>query len=138
MFEVYACVFLHFTAFIIIQGYVHSFFNNLFSLTFLQPQNQQQTVCKHPMQPLSHQPQFHPIHQSHHQPMQQSPQASHFAHNHQCVPPSHLTEISHCHQPTISQQMACLQPLTGGHAGGRLHVLVRIIKLTCFSSNINN
>ncbi|KAK4597111.1 hypothetical protein RGQ29_014924 [Quercus rubra] len=91
------------------------------------PQNQQQTVCKHPMQPLSHQPQFHPIHQSHHQPMQQSPQASHFAHNHQCVPPSHLTEISHCHQPTISQQMACLQPLTGGHAGGRLHVLPKQI-----------
>ncbi|XP_050275755.1 uncharacterized protein At2g02148 isoform X2 [Quercus robur] len=87
------------------------------------PQNQQQTVCKHPMQPLSHQPQFHPIHQNHHQPMQQSPHASHFAHSHQCVPPSHLTEISHCHQPTISQQMACLQPLTGGHAGGRLHVL---------------
>ncbi|KAF3974972.1 hypothetical protein CMV_001746 [Castanea mollissima] len=90
---------------------------------FRSPQNQQQTVCKHPMQPLSHQPQFHPIHQNHHQPMQQSPHASHFAHNHQCVPPSHLTEISHCHQQTISQQMACLQPLTGGHAGGRLHVL---------------
>lgn len=91
---------------------------------FRSPQNQQQTVCKHPMQPLSHQPQFHPIHhQNHHQAMHQSQHASHYPHNHQCAPPSHLSEISHAHQPTISQQMACLQPLTGGHAGGRLHVL---------------
>ena len=39
-------------------------------------------------------------------------------------------EISHAHQPiSISQHMACLQPLTGGHVGGhggRLHMLVSL------------
>ncbi|KAE8076461.1 hypothetical protein FH972_015108 [Carpinus fangiana] len=94
----------------------------------LQPQNQQQTVCKHPMQPLSHQPQFHSIHQNHHQTMHH---ASHYAHNHQCAPPSHLPTIAHAHQPTISQQMACLQPLTGVHAGGRLHVLPSSLAKFC-------
>ncbi|XP_042980482.1 uncharacterized protein At2g02148 isoform X1 [Carya illinoinensis] len=88
---------------------------------FRSPQNQQQIICKHPMQHLSHQPQFHPVHQNHQQHMHP---ASHYPHSHQCAPASHLPEISHPHQPTISQQMASLQPLTGGgHAGGRLHVL---------------
>ncbi|XP_048319286.1 uncharacterized protein At2g02148 isoform X1 [Ziziphus jujuba] len=87
-------------------------------------QNQQQTPCKHHMQQLSHQPQFHPIHQNHHQAMQQSQHTTHYSQNHQCGPPSHLPEITHAHHsPTMSQHMAVLQPLAGGHVGGRLHVL---------------
>ncbi|XP_010424998.1 PREDICTED: uncharacterized protein At2g02148-like [Camelina sativa] len=69
---------------------------------------------KHHMSSLSHQ--FHQsIQQSHHhhQSIYQSQHAAtHFpGQNHQCDP-----ELSHTHQsPSISQHMACLQPLTGGH-----------------------
>ncbi|XP_031268375.1 uncharacterized protein At2g02148-like isoform X3 [Pistacia vera] len=82
-------------------------------------QNQQQTPPKHHMQSLSHQPQFHHIHQNHHQSIHQGQHAAHYSQNHR-----HLPEIAHPHQsPTISQHMACLQPLTGGHVGERLHVM---------------
>ncbi|KAM1326455.1 hypothetical protein EV2_011216 [Malus domestica] len=92
---------------------------------FRSPQNQQTTPpCKHHMQPLSHQPQFQPVHQTHHQSINQSPHAVHYSQNHQCGATSHLPEIAHAHHsPTMSQHMVCLQPLTGGHVGGRLHVL---------------
>ncbi|PSS04929.1 hypothetical protein CEY00_Acc20789 [Actinidia chinensis var. chinensis] len=87
-------------------------------------QNQQQTPSKHHMQPIPHQPQYHPLHHNHQHPVHQTPHATHFSHNHQCGPTSHLPEISHAQQsPIISQHMACLQPLSGGHLGGRLHVL---------------
>ncbi|KAL6968785.1 hypothetical protein U1Q18_051998, partial [Sarracenia purpurea var. burkii] len=90
----------------------------------LQPQNQQETPSKHHMQPLSHQPQFHPMHHNHQHPAHQTQHGAHFSHNHQCGPPSHLTEIAHAQQsPTISRHTACLQPLPGGHVGGRLHIL---------------
>ncbi|KAK9274469.1 hypothetical protein L1049_021717 [Liquidambar formosana] len=89
-----------------------------------EPQNQQQTPSKHHMQPMPHQPQFHTLHQNHHQPIHPSQHPAHFSHSHQCGPPSHLPDIAHAHQsPTISQHMVCLQPLTGGHVGGRLHVM---------------
>lgn len=89
--------------------------------TVNEPQNQQATPSKHHMQSLS---QFHPIHQNHHQPIHQTQHSAHFSHSHQCGPPSHLPEIPHGHQsPTIPQHMACLQPITGGHVSGRLHVL---------------
>ncbi|KAA8532330.1 hypothetical protein F0562_032415 [Nyssa sinensis] len=88
-----------------------------------EPQNQQQNPSKH-VQPLPHQSQFLPLHQNHHHPIHQTQHAAHFSQNHQCGPSSHLTEIAHSQQsPTISQHMACLQPLSGGHVGGRLHVL---------------
>ncbi|KAH9698674.1 hypothetical protein KPL71_024096 [Citrus sinensis] len=91
--------------------------------TISEPQNQQQTPSKHHMQPLSHQPQFHHIHNNHHQQIHQGQQhPAHFSQNHRCGPPPHLPDIAHAHQsPTISQHMACLQPLTGGHVGERLH-----------------
>ncbi|XP_059649832.1 uncharacterized protein At2g02148 isoform X2 [Cornus florida] len=89
-----------------------------------EPQNQQQTPSKHHMQPLSYQPQFHPLHHNHHLPIHQTQHAAQFSHNHQCGPPSHLPEIAHSQQsPTISQHMACLQPLSGNHVAGRLHVM---------------
>ncbi|CAL8098062.1 unnamed protein product [Prunus armeniaca] len=89
-----------------------------------EPQNQQTTPCKHHMQPLLHQPQFQPVHQTHHQSINQSPHAVHYSQNHQCGAASQLPEIAHAHHsPTISQHMVCLQPLTGGHVGGRMHVL---------------
>ncbi|EOY01166.1 Uncharacterized protein TCM_011096 isoform 3 [Theobroma cacao] len=88
--------------------------------------NEQQTPSKHHIPPLSHQPQFHPIHQNHHQPVHQNQHTAHFPQNHQCGPPSHLPEISHAHpSSTMSQHIACLQPLAGGHVGARLHVMVR-------------
>ncbi|CAK7326911.1 unnamed protein product [Dovyalis caffra] len=81
-----------------------------------QPQNEQQTPTKHHVQPLSHQPQFHPIHQNHHQEVHQSQHATHFS--------PHMPEIAHASQsPTISQHMAYLQPITGGHVGGRLQLM---------------
>ncbi|XP_017970997.1 PREDICTED: uncharacterized protein At2g02148 isoform X1 [Theobroma cacao] len=87
-------------------------------------ENQQQTPSKHHIPPLSHQPQFHPIHQNHHQPVHQNQHTAHFPQNHQCGPPSHLPEISHAHpSSTMSQHIACLQPLAGGHVGARLHVM---------------
>lgn len=80
------------------------------------------------MQPLLHQPQFQPVHQTHHQSINQSPHAVHYSQNHQCGAASQLPEIAHAHHsPTISQHMVCLQPLTGGHVGGRMHVLVSSI-----------
>ncbi|XP_038906985.1 uncharacterized protein At2g02148 isoform X1 [Benincasa hispida] len=83
---------------------------------------EQQTPCKHHIQQLPHQPQFQSIHQNHHQSMHQSQHTAHFAHNHQCGQPSQLQDISHTHHsPTMSQHIACLQPLSGGHVGGRLH-----------------
>lgn len=87
-------------------------------------ETQEQTPSKHHIPTMSHQPQFHPIHQNHHQPVHPNQHGAHFPQNHQCGPPSHLPEISHAHQsPTMSQQIACLQPLTGGHVGARLHVM---------------
>ena len=101
-----------------------------FAILLLLLQNQQQTPSKHHIPPMSHQPQFHPIHQNHHQPVHQNQHAAHFPQNHHCGPPSHLPEINHAHQsPTMSQHIACLQPLTGGHVGARLHVMVRLIYL---------
>ncbi|KAI9091392.1 hypothetical protein K1719_028203 [Acacia pycnantha] len=90
---------------------------------FRSPPSQQQTPSKHHMQSLPHQPQFHPVHQNH-QTMHQGQQAGPYSHNHHCGPSPHLSEISHAHQsPTISQQLPCLQPLTSGHVGGRLHIM---------------
>ncbi|KAF7827564.1 Zinc finger C2HC domain-containing protein [Senna tora] len=90
---------------------------------FRSPQHQQQTPCKHHMQSLPHQPQFHSVHQNH-QTLHQSQHVGPYSHNHQCGSSSNLSEISHAHQsPTMSQQLACLQTLTGGHVGGRLHML---------------
>lgn len=87
-------------------------------------ETQEQTPSKHHIPTMSHQPQFHPIHQNHHQPVHPNQHGAHFPQTHQCGPPSHLPEISHAHQsPTMSQQIACLQPLTGGHVGARLHVM---------------
>ncbi|GFS43092.1 hypothetical protein Acr_00g0083540 [Actinidia rufa] len=87
-------------------------------------QNQQQTPSKHHMQSIPHQPQYPPLHHNHQHPVLQTPHAAHFSHNHQCGSTSHLPEISHAQQsPIISQHMACLQPLSGGHLGERLHVL---------------
>lgn len=108
--------------------------NGDLSFSFWQPQNQQTTPsCKHHMQPLSHQPQFQPVHQTHHQSINQSPHAVHYSQNHQCGATSHLPEIAHAHHsPTMSQHMVCLQPLTGGHVGGRLHVLVSSISHAVF------
>ncbi|KAK9105880.1 hypothetical protein Scep_022724 [Stephania cephalantha] len=83
---------------------------------------QQASKHHHHIQGLSHQPQFHPIHQSHQPPMQQGQHANHFSHSHNCVPPSHLQEIPH-QAPSMSQHIACLQPLPGSQVGGRLHVL---------------
>ncbi|KAL5827567.1 hypothetical protein ACOSQ3_019406 [Xanthoceras sorbifolium] len=89
-----------------------------------EPQTQQQTPSKHHIQSLSHQPQFHHIHQNHHQHIHQSQHPAHFSQNHRCAPPSNLPEITHAHQSSaISQHMACLQPLTGGHVSERLHVM---------------
>ncbi|KAK7260524.1 hypothetical protein RIF29_26638 [Crotalaria pallida] len=88
---------------------------------FRSPQNQQQTLSKQHVQSLPHQPQFHPVLQNN-QTMHQSQHA--YSHNHQSGPPSHLSEISHAHQSaSMSQHMTCLQPLTGGHVGGRVHML---------------
>ncbi|KAI5385502.1 hypothetical protein KIW84_072196 [Lathyrus oleraceus] len=81
-----------------------------------------QTPNKHHLQSLAHQPQFHPVLQSN-QIMHQSQHAGPYSHNHQNGSPSHLSEISHSHQPSISQHMSCLQSLTGGHVGGRMHML---------------
>ncbi|XP_027191150.1 uncharacterized protein At2g02148 isoform X2 [Cicer arietinum] len=89
---------------------------------FRSPQNQQQTPSKHHLQSLPHQPQFHPILQGN-QNLHQSQHAGPYSHNHQSGSPSHLSEISHSHQPSISQHMSCLQSLTGGHVGGRMHML---------------
>lgn len=63
--------------------------------------------------------------------MHQSQHAGPYSHNHQDGPPSHLSEISHAHQPTISQHMSCLQQLTGGHVGGRMHMLVSLFERLC-------
>ncbi|KAF7145691.1 hypothetical protein RHSIM_Rhsim04G0168800 [Rhododendron simsii] len=92
-----------------------------------QPQNQQQTPSKHQLEPLLHHTQFHPMHHNHQHPGQQNQHAAQFSQNHQCGAPSHLPGIAHVQQSaTISQHMACLQPLSGGHVphvGGRLHLL---------------
>ncbi|KAJ6726125.1 C2H2 ZINC FINGER CGI-62-RELATED [Salix purpurea] len=95
---------------------------------FRSPQNEHQTPSKHHVQLLSHQPQFHPMNQNHHQEVHQSQHATQFSQNHQCGPPSHMPEIAHAAQsPTIPQHMVYLQPLTGGHVGGRLHSMVRFL-----------
>lgn len=82
-----------------------------------EPQNHQQTPSKQHMQSLPHQGQFHIVSQNH-QSMSHAPYSQH----NQCVSSSHLSEIGHTQgSSTMSQQMACLQPLT--HLGGRLHVM---------------
>ncbi|XP_042506012.1 uncharacterized protein At2g02148 isoform X1 [Macadamia integrifolia] len=88
-----------------------------------EPQNQQPPQSKHHIQQLPHQTQFHQL-QPHSQPVHHNQHVMHFSHPHPCGPSSHIPEISHGHQsPTMTQHMACMQPLTGGHVGGRLHVL---------------
>ncbi|XP_057415261.1 uncharacterized protein At2g02148 isoform X2 [Lotus japonicus] len=96
--------------------------DNSTSLATTQGFRSPQTPCKHHLQSLPHQPQFHPVLQNN-QTMHQSQHAGPYSHNHQDAPPSHLSEISHAHQPTISPHMSCLQQLTGGHVGGRMHML---------------
>ncbi|KAJ4974322.1 hypothetical protein NE237_007496 [Protea cynaroides] len=87
-------------------------------------QNQEPTQSKHHIQQLPHQTQFHPLHQPHNQSIHHNQHATHFSHQHPCGPSSHIPEISHAHQSsTLAQHMANFQPLTGGHVGGRLHVL---------------
>ncbi|XP_050210974.1 uncharacterized protein At2g02148 [Mercurialis annua] len=93
---------------------------------FRSPQNEQSPPTKHHVDSLSHQLQFHPIHQNNHHQVHPSQHSTQFSQNHQCGPNSHLPEISHANQsPSISQHMAYLQlqPLTGGHVGGRLHLM---------------
>ncbi|XXG72007.1 hypothetical protein AAC387_Pa07g1198 [Persea americana] len=94
-------------------------------------QNQQQPPPKIHMQPLPHQPQFHPLQQTHHQSIHQSQHATHFPNTHQCAHSSHLPEIPHHQSPTLSQHMTCLQPLSGGHVGGRMHVLATSLAKYC-------
>ncbi|ONK54854.1 uncharacterized protein A4U43_UnF10470 [Asparagus officinalis] len=90
-----------------------------------EPQNQQQPPPKHHIQQLTQQPQFHAVHQTHNQCMQQTQQATQFPQMHPCTHPSHLQEIPHQHQsPTMSQHMACMQSVSGGLVGGRLHLLL--------------
>lgn len=112
--------------------------NECFS--FWQSQNQQQPPPKIHMQPLPHQPQFHPLQQTHHQSIHQSQHATHFPNTHQCAHSSHLPEIPHHQSPTLSQHMTCLQPLSGGHVGGRMHVLVSVFFFMpfffCFVSGV--
>lgn len=96
-----------------------------------EPQNQQQPQPKHHMQQLPHQPQYHPLQQTHHQSIHQNQQTTHFPSTHQCGHSSHLQEIPHHQSPTMSQHMACLQPLTGGHVGGRLHVMPTTLAKYC-------
>ncbi|KAI3728279.1 hypothetical protein L6452_16913 [Arctium lappa] len=73
-------------------------------------QNEQQRASKQHMQSLGQQGEFHILNQNHESMSNQYSQ-----HNHEC-------EIGHTQQAsTMSQQMACLQPLS--HLGGRLHVL---------------
>ncbi|PIA26658.1 hypothetical protein AQUCO_09100072v1 [Aquilegia coerulea] len=88
----------------------------------LSPQNQQQSASKHHIQPIQHQPQFHSLRQSHQQPLHQSHHVAHFPHSHQFVPSPQLPEIPQALQ-SMSQHATCLQPLTGGQVGGRLHIL---------------
>ncbi|CAH1414982.1 unnamed protein product [Lactuca virosa] len=81
------------------------------SLTEPHPQDDehQQTSSKQHMQSLPHQGQFHIQSLTHGQHGQYSQS-------------SHLPEIGHTQQSSaMSQQLACLQPLT--HLGARLHVL---------------
>ncbi|MQM04262.1 hypothetical protein Taro_037073 [Colocasia esculenta] len=85
-------------------------------------QSQPQPPMKHHMQPMLQQPQFHPLQQPHHQTVHQNQHTPHFSHAHQCPHPSHMVEIPH-QSPPIPQHMTCLQSLSGGHAGGRLHLL---------------
>ncbi|CDY48617.1 BnaC09g20680D [Brassica napus] len=90
--------------------------------TVSEDQQQQQhtpSPSKHHMSSMSHHPhQYHQsIHQSHHQHHQSIYQNQHAAthfpgQNHQCDP--ELSQAQH-QSPSISQHMACLQPLTGGH-----------------------
>lgn len=114
--------------------------NNFIILFFLfsQPQNQQQTPSKHQLEPLLHHTQFHPMHHNHQHPGQQNQHAAQFSHNHQCGAPSHLPGIAHVQQSaTIPQHMACLQPLSGGHVGGRLHLLVSFFGIRSYFSLVS-
>lgn len=101
-----------------------------------QPQNLPQSPSKHHMQQLPQQPQFHPLHQTNNQTIQQNQHTAHLSNVHQCTHSSHVSDLPHQHQPqTISQHLACLQSLCGGHVGGRLHLLVRFY-LSIFSHNL--
>lgn len=72
------------------------------------------------MQSLPHQGQFHMVNPNH-----QSMGHGQYSQDGQCG-----SEIGHTQGPSsMSQQMACLQPL--GHLGGRLHVLVNFFN-SCF------
>lgn len=86
-----------------------------------EPQNQQQPPPKHHIQQLAQQPQFHTVHPTHIQCMQQSPHATPFPQMHSCTHPSHLQDIPHQHQSPTMPQHLCMQSLSGGHVGGRLH-----------------
>ncbi|KAG9442348.1 hypothetical protein H6P81_018202 [Aristolochia fimbriata] len=89
-----------------------------------EPQNQQQGPAKHQMQPIPHQPQFHPLNHPHHQPMHQNQHGPQYANTNPCGHSPHLPELPSSHQsPTLAQHLSCLQPLSVGHIGGRMHLL---------------
>ncbi|WOK98402.1 hypothetical protein Cni_G07113 [Canna indica] len=85
-------------------------------------QNHHESSAKRHMQQSPQTSPFHPLHQAHHQNIQQSQHSTHFSHI--CTHPAHVQDLSLQHQTqTISPPLACLQSLSGGTIGERLHAM---------------
>ncbi|KAG6482570.1 hypothetical protein ZIOFF_059202 [Zingiber officinale] len=85
-------------------------------------QNHHEPSSKHHLQQSQQSSPFLPLHQAHHQSIQQNQHSTHFSH--MCTHPSHVHDLTLQHQPqTMTPQLACMQSLSGGNLGERLHVL---------------
>ncbi|XP_074572226.1 uncharacterized protein At2g02148 [Curcuma longa] len=85
-------------------------------------QNHHEPSSKHHLQQSQQPSPFLPLHQAHHQSIQQNQHSTHFPHI--CTHPSHVHDLSLQHQPqTMAPQLACMQSLSNGNLGERLHVL---------------
>lgn len=85
---------------------------------------QQETPSKHSLVTLARQPQYESVILNHHQSLDQNQQTTLIACTHESGQSSHLPDIGHGHEsPTLSQNMASLEPLGGSHVISRLHMM---------------
>ncbi|KAH9624019.1 hypothetical protein KSS87_008612 [Heliosperma pusillum] len=82
------------------------------------------TPSKQNLVTVARQPQYQPVLLNHHQSFQHNQSATLISCSHESGQSSHLHDISHVHEsPTLSQNMASVEPLAGSHAVDRLHMM---------------
>ncbi|XP_074309024.1 uncharacterized protein At2g02148 [Silene latifolia] len=90
------------------------------------------TPSKQNLVTVAHQPQYQPVLLNHHHSFQHNQSATLISCSHESGQSSHLHDISHVHEsPTLSQNMASVEPLAGTQAVDRLNMMPSIPAKFC-------